>query len=215
MKFDLHMHTTISDGSMPPERVKELILNKNEITAVTDHDDPSYHLMNDNGCSFTGIEITSHIWLDTQNHLVEFLFYGFSKDDIPALRFDNVKKHGLPLPELAEYLHPIKERTGAKLFMAHPGYYYRNANKILLASLPYIDGVECLHPSASAETAEKLILFCKEHNKLASGGGDTHSMGFYEGTPYLHLADKYPEVFNWMIEMKNNFCKVQNGLESR
>ena len=40
--------------------------------------------------------------------------------------------------------------------------------------LSYIDGVECFHPSHSAESTSQYVAFAKEHSLMMTGGSDCH-----------------------------------------
>jgi len=71
MKFDLHMHTTFSDGDISPDLINSLILKNNDFAIVTDHDTAAYHLRPNSGCAFTGIEMTTNLRFDTRSRQID------------------------------------------------------------------------------------------------------------------------------------------------
>ena len=204
--FDLHIHTRISDGALAPEHAAPMLRQHADFVTVTDHDDPSYHRRKDTGCSFTGMEITSDITLHGKTMLAEMLFYGFERSDIDQLMLMEHDKFNMTLDELAQYLEPIKLRTGAKLLVAHPYCLLRTDvgfEEILDYCSGFVDGFECLHYSARRENEVRFLLeYCKRNGKIASGGSDSH--GLLKATPYLHLVDEYLELFQWIPELANS-----------
>jgi len=200
MTFDLHIHTAISDGSLCPDTSADLLRQHADYVTVTDHSNASYHNKENTGCSFTGVELHSCIKHNGRLILIECLFYGFSVKDIPFFRKNLLLKE---LPSLAEHLSFMKERTGAKLFLAHPYYYGFYGNDLITfldACAPYVDGFECLHFSVPLlEDVLVLLDYCRNTGKLASGGSDSHEN--LEKTPYLNLVPEYPELFAWIPEM--------------
>jgi len=221
----LHIHTDISDGRLKSETLANQLRAHCDFRTITDHDDPSYHLASDNGCSFTGVEITSDI--REFDAFADFLFYGFDKDDIPLLNKKEHLEFNMRPKQLSEYLQPIKDRTGAKLFLAHPYRSYaslplynllidpqgkldklntserpkKTLEDILDYCVNFVDGFECLHPSAKTEKdAVFLLEYCRKNKKLASGGSDLH--GSTLTIPkYQHLVEEYYDLFQWIPEM--------------
>ncbi len=66
------------------------------------------------------------------------------------------------------------DKNGCVLFLAHPGEYYDDVDRVLEESKNYVDGIEIYHPSNSEALRNKLEKFCKNHNLLISGGSDFH-----------------------------------------
>jgi predicted metal-dependent phosphoesterase TrpH len=94
----------------------------------------------------------------------------------------DVPKYPLNLEEASKLIRD----AGGKLVLAHPSDICgtslqpitsvpQEQTKIIQETmLHYIDGVECWHPSHSAETTNHYIKFAKEHNLLMTGGSDCH-----------------------------------------
>ena len=92
--------------------------------------------------------------------------------------------------------------AGGQLILAHP-YYYKAVEVVdLLWSVSgFVDGIECLHPSAGVADARSLVQFCVDNKLLASGGSDYHK-GQYLGTPYKELSTmgEKGSPFNWILD---------------
>jgi hypothetical protein len=205
MTFDLHIHTELSDGSFEPEELVKNISGFADYVTVCDHDTAMYHSMDFTGCSFRGIEITSDIQVAGRGILSEVLFYGFGKEDIHVLNELKDIHYNMWLPELCEFLKPIRERTDTKLFLAHPIHCARSGIPfwdILDYCGEYVDGFECLHSSANEREVIMLLEYCLMNEKLASGGTDNHGTE-KEITPYLWLVEDYENLFQWIPKMYN------------
>lgn len=74
----------------------------------------------------------------------------------------------------------IVKKSGGKIFLAHPSYYY--ADSVMPEEeLRYwkdigIDGIECFSPYNNGLAAKKYVDFCKKNDLMISGGSDCHGM---------------------------------------
>ncbi len=94
----------------------------------------------------------------------------------------DVPKYPLHLPEASRL---VKE-AGGKLVIAHPNDSYgtslspitkdlsEQTQIIKRTMLDHIDGMECFHPSHSAESTSHYVAFAKEQGLLMTGGSDCH-----------------------------------------
>lgn len=80
MRFDLHTHTTYSDGSMMPKELVELAISQNiSGISITDHDTfQGYLEVQDEGLPIIpGVELST----DFQGHSIHILGYSFNPKD--------------------------------------------------------------------------------------------------------------------------------------
>ena len=102
----------------------------------------------------------------------------------------DVPKYPLYLEEASR----LVRNAGGKLVLAHPNDPHGTSLVALTKSLaeqtgivedkmrPFIDGVECWHSRATAETTSHYIAFAKEHGLLMTGGTDCHQKPVIMGT---------------------------------
>lgn len=89
----------------------------------------------------------------------------------------------------------IGKKSGGKIFLAHPSYYYRNS-VMPMEELNYwlelgIDGIECFSPY-NGHKAGYYIDFSKKNNLMISGGSDCHGSFIPSrklGLPEIFLED--------------------------
>jgi predicted metal-dependent phosphoesterase TrpH len=94
----------------------------------------------------------------------------------------DVPKYPLHLEEASKL---IRDAEG-KLVLAHPNDSYgtsllpvtkdlsEQTQIIKDAMLPYIDGIECFHPSHTPESTNHYVAFAKENGLMMTGGSDCH-----------------------------------------
>jgi predicted metal-dependent phosphoesterase TrpH len=94
----------------------------------------------------------------------------------------DVPKYPLHLSEASKL---VRDARG-KLVLAHPNdsygtsllpitkFLHEQTQIIKATMLDYIDGVECFHPSHSAESTRHYVAFAKEHDLIMTGGSDCH-----------------------------------------
>jgi len=101
-----------------------------------------------------------------------------------------VKREYIPLQEAAEAIH----KDGGIAVLAHP-YNYKKIKDIptlLNDVIDYIDGIECIHYSASDKDSAYLIDYANKHSKIITGGSDYH--GNNKPNVYMNMMqvdDKY------------------------
>lgn len=101
------------------------------------------------------------------------------------------------VPKFPLYLEEASQlvrEAGGKLVLAHPNDPHGTSLVALTESLseqteivaekmlPFIDGVECWHSRATAETTNHYITFAKEHKLIMTGGSDCHQKPIIMGT---------------------------------
>lgn len=89
----------------------------------------------------------------------------------------------------------IAKKSGAKIFLAHPSYNYRDRympeNEMKYWLEIGIDGMECYSPYNSS-FVQGYVDFCKKNNLMISGGSDCHGtfIGSRKlGVPHVELED--------------------------
>lgn len=94
--------------------------------------------------------------------------------------FHKLKDSGLKLVfKSPEEVVDIVKRSGGKIFLAHPSYYYRNSC-MPEEELDYwksvgLDGIECYTPYAMGDFQTKYYKnYCIKNNLMISGGSDCH-----------------------------------------
>lgn len=106
-------------------------------------------------------------------------------------------------PSPARAIETIRQAGGIPV-LAHPGSAFHGNE--LEETLNYfgemdIAGVECYHPSHSAETARDAAAWSRRHNKLITGGSDCHGIFLPErrlGYPDVHLDELVlGAIFRW------------------
>jgi hypothetical protein len=114
----------------------------------------------------------------------------------------DVPKYPLYLEEASKLIRS----TGGKLVLAHPNDPHETSLVTLSKSLaeqtgiiqekmlPHIDGVECWHSRATAETTSHYVAFAKEHGLIMTGGSDCHQKPIIMGTVQVPswVADQFP-----------------------
>lgn len=84
------------------------------------------------------------------------------------------------MPTYPEYdaVLPAVRRAGGVTLIAHPYGYFRQLDRRRMDELREMlafDGIECAHPSLTAEASDTLRAYCQEHRLLSSGGSDCHA----------------------------------------
>lgn len=75
MLFDIHCHTTISDGENEPESIASIV-GENDIWTVTDHNNIGYHEKYQ--APLTGVELSADVFVDGRKQAIEILVYNFN-----------------------------------------------------------------------------------------------------------------------------------------
>ena len=205
--FDLHQHTTFSDGDMHPKVMAEHIKNYEDrrIMTVTDHDSLEWHKIH--RAYMTGIEISCTIEINGKTVPVDLLYYGFEIEKMEKI-IEKFSYDWFPtVQDIDGWTRKQRRgRNGTKLILAHPYYcrhYDTSINAYLGACLRHVDGLECFHSSARTEgSVLNLLKACEAHNKIASGGSDNHS-AMPESVPWIEMRNKYKSLFNWILNMKD------------
>ena len=116
-----------------------------------------------------------------------------------------------------EQVLELRDRIGGKLYLAHPFKYpKRTRDYVLDIAVNKLDGIECLHPTASEQESIELLELCIKEGLLASGGSDWHQTDLYLETPNIHLANskKYSKLFAWITKGEKeheNIIEISSG----
>ncbi|OGO45526.1 MAG: hypothetical protein A2Z05_08950 [Chloroflexi bacterium RBG_16_60_22] len=102
----------------------------------------------------------------------------------------DVPKYPLSLEEAAG----LVRQAGGKLALAHPNDPHGTSLVSVTADLAaqtgiitermlgYIDGIECWHSRADADTTAHYVAFCRRHHLLMTGGSDCHQKPLLMGS---------------------------------
>lgn len=114
--------------------------------------------------------------------------------------FHKLKNTGLKLTfNSPEEVVEVAKKSGGKVFLAHPSYYYRKGC-MPEEELNYwrdvgVDGVESFTPYAMGKSQENYYInYCKKNNLMISGGSDCHG-------DYLGRKLGVPEIFLEQLEI--------------
>jgi hypothetical protein len=113
----------------------------------------------------------------------------------------NVPKMPVSLEEASELIRA----AGGKLVFAHPNNnkgtslvaFSRSVSEqqqiIMDKMLPYLDGIECWHPTHDAETASAYERFARNNGLIVTGGSDCHQQPVVIGTVDvpLYIVDQF------------------------
>ena len=202
LKFDLHQHTTLSDGDMNPEIMFKFVERYKEsiFMTVTDHDTFLWHRKYK--AYMTGIEISCTAEINGCDTPIDLLLYGFSMNEMEKMLEYRDYNYYPSVKEMSK-LTKNQRKNGAKLFLAHPFYCRHFGVQIdgyLNATIKYVDGIECFHNSASIMQVMYLLQVCNDNKKFGSGGSDNHSCTLGK-TPYLNLLGEHKNLFSWIHDM--------------
>ncbi len=192
--MDLHLHTIESDGIYKAQEVIDRAYASGIRTlSITDHDSIDAYKDIKNLSIPSDLRIIKGVELSlfTNYGLLHLLVYDF--DEKKMERFLN--RDTLSGKSLGEYFAKMRmrrmkspedlfaeiKRTKGKTFLAHPYRYTQDKKGIISLARTLkelgMDGIECFHPSASAEDTKFLRFLANEFNLLICGGSD------YHGTP--------------------------------
>lgn len=121
---------------------------------------------------------------------------GIHKDILEHLR--DVGKSGFKakLKDPEEVIR-VAKKSGGKVFLAHPSYYYKNSVMPMEELKGWvelgIDGIECYSPY-NGDSTEYYLDFSKKNNLMISGGSDCH--GSFIPTRKLGLPNVSLEDLN-------------------
>jgi predicted metal-dependent phosphoesterase TrpH len=184
---ELHCHSTMSDGRMPPEELaKKLYTLKVSYAALTDHDTveglPSFRqALMQYGIGFvSGLEMTTN----HEGKRVHILAYGFDPENTELLQsLDEIKRHNdpsipKPYPTSAAAILQIHHAGGISI-LAHPFQTEPDLVRlgVLLDELQGfgLDGMEAIYGDDPLSTRTELIKMAKDRNLILSAGTDFHS----------------------------------------
>lgn len=179
VKIELHCHSLISDGLLPPEALAKKCADEGvRFAALTDHDTTAGLDKFESSCRhygigfIPGIELTSSIG-NTEIHL---LGYGFDRrSDAFTSILAPVGGGILPADTIISRLH----RAGGIAVLAHPFAYELNNEEVakLIKDLAEcgLDGIEVFHHSATDDQQSFLLNIAQKHGLAVSGGSDFHA----------------------------------------
>lgn len=102
-----------------------------------------------------------------------------------------------------EEVRDVIHANGGKIFLAHPFKYGKNSNadEILNACLPYIDGVEICNEPKDEEQVNYLYDFALKNNLLVSAGNDFHGTEKHSDVGVTYITSEMEEkIYDWLKE---------------
>jgi len=124
-------------------------------------------------------------------------FYRESTMNIESPFYINMNIVWPKIETLAQVIH----ENGGKIFLAHPYKYAKNTNidKILLSTLPFVDGIEVSNEPKTAEEVNYLYKFAKDNNLLICAGSDYHGSENHKDLDVHYLTeDMENDIENWI-----------------
>jgi len=154
MKYEIHTHSTFSDGMATPKKIIEHAKKSLDGIAITDHNNinGSLHITDKDIDIITGLEVSSN-----DGHIL-------------ALGVDKQIKSYMSAKETVEMIHSLDGIAVA----AHPYDRYRSGVGDLILNIPF-DGIEIFngHTFTNKISVESL---CKQHGLSMVGGSDAHTI---------------------------------------
>jgi len=179
VKIELHCHSLVSDGTLPPEKLAEECAKSGvRFASLTDHDTTAGLDQFESSCRKFGIGFIPGIELSSviKGKDVHLLGYGFDRtSDAFTSILAPVGGGILPADAIISRLH----RAGGVAVLAHPFAYELNYEEleILIKDLADcgLDGIEVFHHSATDEQQAFLLNIAQKQRLTVSGGSDFHS----------------------------------------
>jgi len=137
MTFDLHTHTEFSDGSITVDNAHHYLAGHCDYRTVTDHNNADFNRHHVGHCSFTGMELATHFYIDGIKLYADFLLYGCELNHPLILRLET---RYMEIRELFASIQPLRD-AGAKIFHAHPfrTFGWREPESIVEYLAEYVD----------------------------------------------------------------------------
>ncbi len=187
VEYDLHVHTTCSDGTATPEEIVQKADDLGIGVSITDHNEirGSIRAHRENRARVVpGIEVSSRRGLDT---LVYFNDFG----QLENYYVRCVEPHKGIDPSSFTTLDILEVLEGAKKFggfsvIAHPfGLAWKNWNRVLKIHgarvFELVEGVECMNGCLSPAQNQRAYKLAKIQNKPMTGGSDSHTIATLGG----------------------------------
>ncbi len=202
----LHCHSNLSDGSLTPEQLAELVASHGaRYAALTDHDTVAGSRRFRQALSRLGVGCVDAAEITTASPWgeIHLLAYGVRVDDENLLALleatrrrtdpgvqglvDSLRRFGSradpPHPQTAgpaEVIAAIHAAGGAA-FLAHPLSYAFDAGSLepIIAELAAagLDGLEAIYPGYAPQNVERLLDLGRKYALAISAGSDYHGPG--------------------------------------
>jgi len=195
VRVNLHCHSDLSDGQLPPEQVVQLLARDGvRFAALTDHDTVAGLARFREAAAHAGIGVASgvEIFATTRFGEAHLLAYGFDPES-PDLRaiLAAVPQGGRaslataarmpappPRPLPAEEVCQIVHRAGGRVFLAHPLQLERDPEKLRVILLELkaagLDGIEAIYAPYGADETKALLGLARDCGLLVCCGTDLH-----------------------------------------
>ncbi|MBC2855653.1 MAG: PHP domain-containing protein [Cetobacterium sp.] len=178
--FDLHMHTTASDGDMDAKFMANFLDNKDYLVSITDHNEISGALE----LKSKGFNIVPGIELGCSDGF-EILVYFKNFDDLEKFYNEEVKDYknkrrmAKTLRTIDEYLDILRGNYNVHISIPHiSGYAQKNYLKnksYIFDVLKKVDSLEIYNHSLSRKKNIIAKELRKRYNLSATFGSDAHS----------------------------------------
>lgn len=198
-RVDLHCHSLLSDGSLPPRAVAYLLAESGvKAASLTDHDtveglaEFAVLLARRDIAFVTGVELTTHL----DGSEVHLLAYGFdpkSEELLERLREvrgarpsdtikvqDSLRNSSSGGQISTQDAIALVHHAGGRAFLAHPLHVAGDlpALEAIVVRLKEagLDGIEAIYAGFAREDQERLVEMAARHGLLVSAGTDFHSV---------------------------------------
>ncbi len=205
---DLHCHSSLSDGTIPPEQlVKKLSEFNVRYAALTDHDTLEgleifrRETMQYGINMITGVEITTKY----KDYVLHILAYGFDPDHPEILNILSYSKNVTdPTSNILNGYYPPVDNaitaihhSGGIAVLAHPSQTEPNFKRlnVLIDELceKGLDGIEAIYRNDSEEKRQTLIKTAIDKKLVISAGTDFHTPEAY--TPGIEMSNEMWKAF--------------------
>ena len=190
LRVNLHCHSDLSDGSLPPERVAEALAGAKVVcAALTDHDTTAglerfEQVLKPHGIALLpGVEITV-AGTDGQMHVLAYGFDPQNPELQELLKANRQRRAGTLADPVAPPYGGIEavlrsvHKAGGTVFLAHPLDYISDVAQLeqALGVLRHLglDGIEALYRKYTPEQQAKLVELADQHHLLICAGTDFH-----------------------------------------
>lgn len=178
MIFDMHVHTSVSDGTSSANAIlckaKELGIG----VAISDHDKSAAAVRSFNNDYGVPVIPSMEVETKTGEH---FLYYFQNPEDLEMFYQDEIK--GKACKRSISDLLGLKKKYNALVSWAHPAgappqswLFWRNW-KLNLDIIKRIDCLELFNGHAARKTVGKVAQWVLKNHKPYTGGSDAHELG--------------------------------------
>ncbi len=190
MKFEIHCHSTFSDGL---NTVKEMFSAAKENgldgLCITDHDTLDEYRLEEKYSKLFGLKTMAGVEVTTP--IGHVLVYGLKKIPSPI--------------DIGEFLEEVRKRGGISV-LAHPYYsYFKDVQSDIIKKF---DAVEVINGGVTYEQNLFAIKLAKKYGMTGTGGSDAHIRGMV-GKVFVEFEDFKSDVLNGKIKINSNDPEIK------